>query len=117
MTMTQTRLGRRLRAARNLAGLDQVGMSRLLKVGRSTISNWETGISEPDATQFVRWAAYTGQPLEWLAEGIIGDEETPAENGGGSMARPEGFEPPTFWSVVAQVPDTAAEIAWPAPTY
>ncbi len=78
-------LRKRLKAARLLADLEQAELAERIGVARQTVSNWERGLAEPSATHFVRWAKVTGQPLEWLAEGI--------------EVRPEGFEPPAYWSV------------------
>lgn len=78
-------LAKRLRIARQLCDLDQAQMAAMLGVARTTVSTWERGETEPSATNFVHWAQITGQPLEWLAEGI---------------ARSKGLEPPTFCSVV-----------------
>ncbi len=93
----------RLKYARLLAGMEQAEIAARLGVARTTVSAWETGRTEPSATNFVRWAHVTGQPLEWLAEGI--NDKTPAEAGVVSSVstrvRPEGFEPPTFWSVAS----------------
>ena len=69
-------LAKRLRTARLLAELEQADVARALGVGRSTISNWETGVSEPPASAFVGWARVTGQPLEWFADGV---EYTPRD--------------------------------------
>lgn len=92
-TTTLTILGRRLRAARTLAGLDQAGIASLLKVGRSTVSNWETGISEPQVTEFARWAHITGQSIEWLLEGVLENEITPAVNDEGDERAPRDSNP------------------------
>ena len=77
-------LAKRLRAARIIADLDQAGIAERIGVSRQTVSNWERGLAEPGATYFVRWAKETGQPLEWLAEGVS------------DVVRPEGFEPPAY---------------------
>lgn len=63
-------LSERLKRSRLLAGLDQKDIAERLGVNRSTVSFWESGHTEPSASNFVRWAAVTGQPLEWLAEGV-----------------------------------------------
>ncbi|TQM25101.1 helix-turn-helix transcriptional regulator [Microbacterium kyungheense] len=60
----------RLKKSRLLAGLEQSDLADACGVSRNTISNWETGRSEPSASAFVRWARTTGVTLEWLAEGI-----------------------------------------------
>lgn len=85
LTVTALDLPKRLKAARLMADLEQADIAAAIGVARQTVSNWERGVSEPSATFFVRWAAATGQPLEWLAEGV--------------SVRPEGFEPPTYCSV------------------
>ena len=85
-------LDRRLKAARERAGIDQLDMAARLGVARTTVSNWERGVSEPNVTQFVQWAELTGTPLEWLAEGV----HAKAPAGAGADVRHEGFEPPTF---------------------
>jgi transcriptional regulator with XRE-family HTH domain len=77
MTETGTTLGRRLRAARALAGLEQAEIADLIGSSRSTVSNWERGVAEPPATYFVLWALATGQPLEWLAEGCARRDSNP----------------------------------------
>jgi transcriptional regulator with XRE-family HTH domain len=87
----------RLKRARLVAGLEQGQIADMLGVARTTVSSWERGISEPSATNFVRWSELTGQSLEWLAEGV--HAKAPAE--AGADVRHEGFEPPTFWSVAS----------------
>lgn len=64
-------LSERLRRSRLLAGLEQKDVAAALGVNRATVSLWETGKSEPSATNFVLWAQATGQPIEWLAEGVM----------------------------------------------
>lgn len=91
-------IGRRIKIARVAAGLEQQQLAEAVGVRRNTMSNWESGRTEPSASHFVRLARIVGQPLDWFAEGVA---ETPASGAGGGVARPEGFEPPTFWSVAA----------------
>lgn len=102
----------RLKKSRILADLDQTQIANALGIARNTVSNWETGRSEPSASAFVRWARVTGVSLEWLAEGIAETTTAPAEaravEGG---VRPKGLEPLTFWSVVAPLLDWDAELA------
>ena len=80
-------LSSRLRTTRLLAHLDQQQIADKLGVARTTVSTWERGETEPSATNFVLWALITGQPLEWLAEGVV---------------RPKGLEPLTFWLGVGE---------------
>ena len=60
----------RLKKSRLLAGLEQTEIAETVGVARNTVSNWETGKSEPSASAFVRWARATGVSLDWLAEGV-----------------------------------------------
>lgn len=86
-------LGKRMRIARQTADLDQAQIAAMLGVARTTVGMWERGETEPSATNFVAWALVTGQPLEWLADGVV---------------RPKGLEPLTFWLVA----DTGADDFW-----
>ncbi|WP_336625574.1 MULTISPECIES: helix-turn-helix domain-containing protein [unclassified Microbacterium] len=71
MTLIQdTGVAARLRASRALTGMEQAEVAEALGIARNTVSNWETGRSEPTATAFVRWARLTGVTLDWLAEGV-----------------------------------------------
>jgi transcriptional regulator with XRE-family HTH domain len=79
MTMindTQLGLAKRLKAARLLRDLEQLDLALVVGVARQTVSNWERGVTEPNLTQVVKWAAFTGQPLEWFAEPIDTSEES-----------------------------------------
>jgi len=82
-------LAQRMRRSRLLADLEQADVATQLGVARATVSAWETGRTEPSATNFVRWAEITGQPLEWLAEGI--------SRSVGVVVHPPGLEPGTHW--------------------
>ncbi len=87
----------RLRKSRLLADIDQASIAEALGVSRNTVSNWETGRSEPSATYFIRWAQVTGVTLDWLAEGL--NAEIPAADAtgtSGGAVRPKGLEPLTF---------------------
>ena len=81
---TETTLGRKLRASRILAGMDQGQIAEAIGVARTTVSGWETDKFEPTASSLFAWARETNQPLDWFAEGLVGD------------ARSKGLEPPTF---------------------
>ncbi len=70
ITVTGLSLAKRLRAARLLADMEQADIATAIGVSRSTVSGWEQGRTEPGASYFVRWAAVTGQSLDWLAEGV-----------------------------------------------
>lgn len=84
-TRTAT-LAARLRAARVFAGLDQTALANELGVARQTLSNWERDVATVPAIAMIRWAEVTRVSVEWLSFG--------------AGVRPEGFEPPTYCSVV-----------------
>ena len=86
LTVTQTTtLGGRLRTARLFAGIEQTDLADTLGVSRGTISNYERGVSTLPALVMIQWADITRVALGWIAYGLV---------------RPEGFEPPTYWSGV-----------------
>lgn len=70
MNDTQLGIAGRLKVARLAANLEQIDLAKAIGVARTTISNWERGVAEPNATAFVRWSRLTGQSIEWLAAGV-----------------------------------------------
>jgi transcriptional regulator with XRE-family HTH domain len=54
----------RLREARGDRAIEEVAL--VAGVGVRTITNWETGKGEPDASKLAAIAALTGQPLEFF---------------------------------------------------
>ncbi|WP_449280977.1 helix-turn-helix transcriptional regulator [Leucobacter sp.] len=93
---TATTPGERLVRTRLWVGLEQRDMAELLGVSRNTVGNWERGVTDPPFSAVMKWAQITGRSMDWIAFGDEETEKAPTENGGGQMARPEGFEPPTF---------------------
>lgn len=91
----------RMARSRKFVGLDQREMANLLGVNRNTVSNWETGVTEPTMSMFASWARITGRSMEWI---VYGDDEAPG-------AAPGAADVPgrTFVPVVA-TPDTLAEL-------
>lgn len=69
MSRDMAQLGERMRAARVLAGLDQIEMAEQLGVHRNAVSAWERGVNEPGALRLTRWAEITDRSLDWLATG------------------------------------------------
>ena len=67
----------RLRDAREWRGLEQIDLARELGVGRSTISNYERGVTEPSKLVVNAWAVVCRVDVEWLKAGTV-----PAGNGG-----------------------------------
>ena len=60
-------LGRRLRRAREEAGLTQDKASQEVEIDQTTLSKWENGQGSPDALTVIRLADLYGVRLEWLA--------------------------------------------------
>ena len=67
----------RLRIAREWAGLEQEQLAERMEVARATISNAETGKSNPSRKTIRDWALACGVPREWLLTG-----EYPADDPG-----------------------------------
>ncbi|MGQ4576167.1 helix-turn-helix domain-containing protein [Dermabacteraceae bacterium P7006] len=87
-------LGTRLRVAREYAGLQQGDLSERIGVSPTSIGAAENNKSKPRRSTVILWAMATGVDFDWL---MSGHEKTPGPDGPGeSVARPEGFEPPTF---------------------
>ena len=84
----------RLRKAREVSGLDQTALGQRIGVSRGTVSNAERGTVEPRRSVIMAWAMATGVPLAWIE---TGEAPSPGGDGASIVARPEGFEPPTFW--------------------
>lgn len=59
-------LGQRIRALRKEKALTQGGLGVALRVGKSTISQYETGVSTPDATMLQSIADYFNVSLDYL---------------------------------------------------
>lgn len=86
-----TGLGRRLKVARMLVGLEQADMAAQLGVARTTVSAWEIGRTEPSASHFAAWSQLTGQTMDWLAgrPGATSDP-TPEPDTGAMLHQPHG---------------------------
>ena len=61
-------LGERLRKAREDAGLAQVDVAREMRIGRSTVANWENGTNKPSYLAVEKLSMMTGVPLWWLLD-------------------------------------------------
>lgn len=68
-------LGDRLAKARDCAGLTNHEMADALGVSRNTVTNWETGHTQPKRYAVEAWARITGVDLDWL----VGGERVSAE--------------------------------------
>jgi transcriptional regulator with XRE-family HTH domain len=96
-----SRLSYRLLIARLEAGLKQEELAELMGCGRTVVSNAEKGRGPTRKIVLNAWALATGVPIRWLEHGDGG--WYPPEDGPDSpdVARPKGFEPPTFCLGVA----------------
>ena len=83
----------RLRISRELAGFGQRELAEATGISRSSITNYEGGITAPKRPQLVAWAMATGFSLEWLQTGKNPHQDD-GPDGGGAVRR-EGIEPPT----------------------
>ena len=59
-------IGKKLRDARNAAGLTQESAAESLGVSRQTISNWETGKTYPDIVSVIRMSDLYSVSLDCL---------------------------------------------------
>src|SRR5947207_7473943 len=59
-------LGDRISKARRACGMEQADVALALDVSRAQVSKWERDVSEPSASQAVKYAALTGVAVEWL---------------------------------------------------
>ena len=93
-TIPQWTIADRLRKAREMTGMDQSHFAEHAGLSRQGVNAAERGQSTPRRSTLKLWALSTGVPLHWIETG-----ETPSPGGEGVSggARPEGFEPPTFW--------------------
>lgn len=62
-----TVFGERLKELRKERGLGQIALATALGVGKSSISLWERGESEPTLTNLITIAQYFDVTLDWLA--------------------------------------------------
>lgn len=95
METTQSRnLADRLRAAREMAGLSQGQVARLLEVHRPCISEIEAGRRKVSADELARFSDLYGVELDWLL-GKVAQERDPAVELAArelSKLRPEDLE-------------------------
>ena len=60
--------------SRTLVGMSQEAMAIELNVSRSTIRNWESGVSAPNAEQFISWFDVLHlNPLPWFLSFYYGE--------------------------------------------
>jgi len=94
MTMTSDRaqalqftLGDRMKKALKVARLTRWDIADYLGVEPATVSSWMNDRIRPSKQTLILWAMQTEVSIGWLESGEL--EEV----------RPEGFEPPAYWSV------------------
>ena len=62
-------LGERIVELRQLCGLSQNQLAKLMEVSRQAVSKWETGQSAPDALNMIRLAEILDTDIEYLTTG------------------------------------------------
>ena len=70
-------LQNRLRDSREWRGLEQSDLAKTLGVGRSTVSNYERGVTVPGKLVINAWAVVCDVEVEWLKTGIEADGDDP----------------------------------------
>jgi DNA-binding XRE family transcriptional regulator len=94
----------RLIKARSVAGLSQRRMSELVGCSSRTILRYETPGSTVPPVVLLAYHMACAVDLGWLSSGLASWEggksawPSGAQWGAEGEARPEGLEPPTFWS-------------------
>ena len=92
MTTTQTapleiELAEYVHRAMRHAGVGISELATAVGASRNTVSRWVNGTTKPNARDRRAIELATGIPVGWLDA---------------VMVRPEGFEPPAYWSVVSR---------------
>lgn len=62
-------IGKRIKLARDAAGIGQVVLANAIGVAQPTVSGWETGASDPTVENLVATALCLQVSFEWLATG------------------------------------------------
>ena len=62
-------LGERITELRELCGLSQNQLAKLMEVSRQAVSKWETGQSAPDSINLIRLAEVLETDIEYLTTG------------------------------------------------
>lgn len=86
-------LQNRLRDAREWRGLEQADLAAELGIGRSTVSNYERGITPPGKLVVNAWAVACDVDVEWLKTGT----EAATDPRGGNDPAGGTLRKITFW--------------------
>ncbi len=93
----------RMKRALRVSGVSVAETADALGVARSTVSTWLSGRKYPRRAELEKFAELTRFPVEWLELGVIPSNAT--------EVRPEGFEPPTFWSGAQKGTESLTEVS------
>ena len=63
-------IGRKIKAAREGAGLTQEDLAERMEVSRQAVSKWEVGASDPSTSNLFALAKLFGVSVEELLEGV-----------------------------------------------
>lgn len=94
----QRHIGRRLRDAREDAGLSQTQFEKIVGISRKSISTYEsmTDINDIRRPVLIAWSWATGVPLEWLETGKAPEDDRGPDGGAyAPVVAGRGFEPLT----------------------
>jgi transcriptional regulator with XRE-family HTH domain len=69
-------IGSRIREARRLRGVTQAALAKAVCAGTMTISNYETGISEPDAARLAQIMNFLGVDANYIYQDYFEKKET-----------------------------------------
>ena len=96
-------IAERLKEARVKAGLSQEQVSDRLHVSRQLVSKWESGASEPKASELVQCAVIYGTTLDWLCD------RTPSAPEADTPTQPEDRQPENLQPQEAVPPPEAVQ--------
>lgn len=103
----------RLKELREAKNLTQPELAKILKVGKTTISNWENGRRIPDQSMMINISNYFGVTVDSLIKGVNSDTSDTREVTIGDLAkdiidklqqidflRPDNIDDEHIWTVI-----------------
>ena len=94
---TENKIGANIASLRRARGLTQAELARQLHYTHQTVSNWERGISEPDAETLLRLSAFFGVSADEI---LIGRQGAAFAEEGAEEEKKTAAQPP-FTSAVS----------------
>src|SRR5215207_8079628 len=68
---TMLATGQRIKALRYALGQNQASFGEMAGVGRTAVTNYESGIRRPDLDEGIRISQATGVPIDWIYKGTL----------------------------------------------